>query len=190
MIKQCFKKTPSLHFVSFILMVVVGITVSFSVVADERPLYQDISAEEKKIRINADELTANSTKNIAKFKGNVRAIRGNMVITCDQLKLYFKQGALAENGNTPGNNSIERILAKTNVKIKMDDRLAFADEAEYLLSSGDIILTGAPVKVSAGNTYITGHRITMAQDGKIIVLPDKGGQVEAMVFPESETSIQ
>jgi len=68
----------------------------------------------------------------------------------------------------------------------MDDRLAFADQAEYLLASGDMTLTGSPVKVSAGNTYISGHRITMGPDGQITVLPGKGGQVEAMVFPESE----
>ncbi len=171
-------------------MVVVGIAVSFYAEADERPLYKDISAEENKIRINSDTLTANSNKNMAEFRGNVRAIRGDMVITCDRLKLFFKQGAMTENGNPPGNNSIERILAKTNVKIKMEDRLAFADEAEYQLSTGDIILTGKPVKVSAGNTYITGHRITMAQDGKITVLPGKGGQVEAMVFPEPEATTQ
>lgn len=158
--------------------------------ADERPLYQDISSDENKIHITSDSLTASSNENLAEFTGHVRATQGNMVITCEHLKLFFKQGTMVENGTNPGNNSIERILAKKNVKIKMDDRLAFADQAEYYLASGDITLTGTPVKVSAGNTYISGHRITMASDGKITVLPGKGGQVEAMVFPESKEPAQ
>lgn len=158
--------------------------------ADERPLYQDIASDENKVHITSDTLTASSNENMAEFKGHVRATRGNMVITCERLKLFFKQGAMIENGTSQGSNSIERILAKKNVKIKMDDRLAFADQAEYFLASGDIILTGEPVKVSAGNTFINGHRITMASDGKITVLPGKGGQVEAMVFPESDSPTQ
>ncbi len=155
--------------------------------ADEQPLYRDIQSDDNKIHIKSDMLVASSNKNLAEFKGHVRVTRGNMVITCERLKLFYKRGAMAESSSNPGGNSIERIVAKENVKIRMDDRLAFADHAEYMLSSGDIILTGDPVKVSSGNTFITGYKITLSPDGRINVQPSPGKQVEAVLYPDNKT---
>ena len=165
----------------------IGLISTPMVNGDEQPLYRDIQSDDNKIHIKSDMLVASSDKNLAEFKGHVRATRGNMVITCERLKLFFKQGTIAESGSNPSNNSIERIVAKENVKIRMDDRLAFADHAEYTLSSGDIILTGDPVKVSSGNTFITGHKITLSSDGRINVQPTPGKQVEAVLYPENKT---
>ena len=173
------------------MLAVICLTIGFIsapvIYADEQPLYRDIQSDDNKIHIKSDTLVASSNKNVAEFKGHVRATRGNMVITCERLNLFFKQGAMAESGSNPGNNSIERIVAKENVKIRMDDRLAFADRAEYTLSNGDIILTGDPVKVSSGNTFIPGHKITLSSDGRINVQPPPGKQVEAVLYPENKT---
>lgn len=152
--------------------------------ADENPLYSDIHSEDDKIHIKSDTLVASSTENLAEFKGHVRATQGNMVITCEQLKLFFKKGALAQGESNPGNNSIERIIATENVKIRLDNRVAFAEHAEYTLSSEKIILTGNPAKVSSGNTFITGHKIILWLDGRIQVERNKGEQVEAIIYPD------
>lgn len=169
---------------------IIGLTIGLisvpAVDADEQPLYRDIQSDQKKIHIKSDKLIANSAKNIAEFIGNVRATRGTMVITCKRMNLFFKEGSMAESGTSPDNSSIERIVAKHNVKIRMDDRLAFSDIAEYTLSTGDIILTGDPAKVYSGNTFITGHKITLTSDNRINVLPIPGKQVEAVLYPKNE----
>ena len=170
-----------------VICLTIGLISAPALNADEQPLYRDIQSDDHKIHIKSDALVASNDENLAEFTGRVRATRGTMVITCERLKLFFKQGAMAENGSNPGSSSIERIEAKKNVKIKMDDRLAFADQAEYTLSNGDIILTGDPVKVSSGNTFITGNKITMGSDGRIHVQPTPGKQVEAILYPKTET---
>ncbi len=158
--------------------------------ANEQPLYQDVKANENKIHIKSDKMVANRGENSAEFRGHVRASRGAMVITCERLKLFFKSDAMADGQPSASNNAIERVTAKEHVKVTMNDRLAFADEAEYWLASGDIKLTGTPVKVTQGNTSFTGHEIVMKSNGEIIGLPDEGGQVEVMVFPGAEPSIE
>ncbi len=159
--------------------------------SDENPLYSDIHSEDNKVHIKSDLLIASSTENMAEFKGHVRATQGNTVITCEQLKLFFKKGALAEGGSNPGDNSIERIIATENVKIRMDNRVAFAQHAEYTLTNKKIILTGTPAKVSSGNTFIIGTKITMWLDGRIQVEGKKGGdQVESIIYPDKGLPMQ
>jgi lipopolysaccharide export system protein LptA len=152
--------------------------------ADEYPLYSNIHAEDNKVHIKSDILIASSTENLAEFKGHVRATQGSTVITCEQLKLFFKKGTLTEGKSNPGDNSIERIIATDNVKIRMENRVAFAEHAEYTLSNEKIILTGNPAKVSSGNTFITGNKITMWLDGRIQVEGKKGDQVESIIYPD------
>ncbi len=152
--------------------------------ADENPLYSNIHSEKDKIQIKSDTLVANSTKNTAEFKGHVRAVQGDTVITCQRLKLFFKKGSLVEGQSSPGDNSIERIIAMESVKIRMDNRVAFAKRAEYRLVDKKIILTGTPAKVSSGNTFITGNKIVMWTDGQIHVERNEGEQVEAIIYPD------
>ena len=157
--------------------------------ADENPLYSDIRSDDNKIQIKSDTLVA--TEKMSEFKGHVRATQGDTVITCEQLKLFFKKGALDQGESTPGNSSIERIIATHNVKIRMENRVAFAARAEYTLATEEIILTGSPAKVSSGNTLITGQKIILWMDGRIKVDgkegdQKEGGQVEVIFYPEKE----
>jgi len=158
--------------------------------ADENPLYSDIHSEENKIHIKSDSLVADSSKNMAEFIGHVRATQGDTIITCKNLKVFLKKGAMAEGEASPGNDSIEKIIATTNVKIRMENRVAFASHAIYQLSSEKIILTGAPAKVSSGNTFITGSKIIMWMDGRIKVESKKGEQVESFFYPNKKLSDQ
>jgi lipopolysaccharide transport protein LptA len=156
--------------------------------ADEIPLYSDIHSDDDKIQIKSDTLVA--TEKMSEFKGHVRATQGDTVITCEQLKLFFKKGALDKGESTPGDSSIERIIAIENVKIRMENRVAFAARAEYTLATEEIILTGTPAKVSSGNTLITGQKIILWLDGKIQVERKEGDQVEVLIYPEKGLSSQ
>lgn len=190
MIKKCSKLWRPYGVMMMAAGLAIGLMGVPTVSADEEPLFLDIQSDANKIHIQSDKLIANSDKNIAEFIGNVRATRGTTVITCKQLNLYFKEGSMADSGASPDNSSIERIIAKDNVKIRMDDRLAFSDIAEYMLSTGDIILTGTPAKVYSGNTFITGHKITMTSDNQINVQPAPGEQVEAVLYQKNDTQKQ
>lgn len=116
--------------------------------ADQAAKPEGLSVKEK-ITITCDgSLEIDYEKNIATFSKNVLVERTDSRIYSDRMYLYFSAGKDAKLGDkTPGamgNNKIDKIVAKGNVKIVRGDNTSFSDEAVYTASDKKIVLLGKP----------------------------------------------
>ena len=138
----------------------------------------------EKIRITAERLISDSEARFAEFTGNVKATQGDTVITADQLKIFYKSGPKGETDGSPGEGSIDKIVADGNVKIHFENRVAVARHAVYTTETRVLVLSGAGSKVTSGTDYISGEKITYRRiDGKIVVEGSSDKQVEAVIHP-------
>ncbi|HNX80862.1 MAG TPA: LPS export ABC transporter periplasmic protein LptC [Candidatus Omnitrophota bacterium] len=88
-------------------------------------------------------------KNIARFNTNVKADKGDSVIFCDVLELYFgkdtkKETRLADAANPMAGSSIDKIVCLGNVKIVRGQNVSYSEEAVYSALDQKITLTGKP----------------------------------------------
>jgi len=139
-------------------------------------------SSDEKIRITAERLISDSEARFAEFRGNVKATQGDTVITADQLKIFYKSDSKGEAGGSPGEESIDKIVAKGNVKIHFENRVAVGQHAVYTTENRVLVLSGAGSKVISGTNYISGEKITYHRtDGKIVVEGSSNKQVEAVI---------
>lgn len=146
------------------------------------------------IRVKADNLVAYNDASYAEFAGNVSATQGTTLITSDKLRIYYSaqakaaatSSAAAKNAAPHGNageDAIKKVVASGNVVIHFEDRVAYTHQAEYDPTAKTIVLTGPDSKVTSGNNYITGEKITLfAKDNKVLVERSKAKQVEAVFY--------
>jgi lipopolysaccharide export system protein LptA len=141
-------------------------------------------SKDKRIHITADRLISDSAHNNAEFIGNVHARQGNTLITADRLKIFF--GAHSDTAETSPAQSLEKLVATGNVKIKFDNRLAVARQAVYITAERKLILTGPGATVTSGENTITGETITFYRaDGRFTVEGGTNGRVNAVILPET-----
>lgn len=153
------------------------------VMADEQPLYSDPKEDSERIRITANELETDNENNRAIFIGDVRAVQGDTVITCQRLTIYMSKNKI-ENDSA---GSPERVIAEKAVKIIMENRIGVADKAEYSMKTGAIVLTGEPAKVTTGNNSVAGKKITIYRDdNRLTVERGTSQRVEAVLYPEED----
>ncbi len=120
---------------------------------------------------------------LAEFIGNVVATRETDVITADRLKIFYKKGVDKKENPAAGEEMIKKIVANGNVVIKFDDKVARAQQAVYTAETGIIVLTGPNSKVTSGNNFISGEKITMYRsDDRMIVEGGKEKRVEAVFY--------
>lgn len=106
-------------------------------------------AIKNKIIITCDSsLEIDYDKNIATFNKNVLVDRGDFQIYSDIMHLYFSSGKdVKQTDKTPGfmgNNKIDKIVARGNVKIVRGENTSYSQEAVYTASDKKIVLTGKP----------------------------------------------
>ncbi len=146
--------------------------------------------DSRKIHITSDRLVADNQAMLAEFIGNVVATRETDVITADRLKIFYKKGVDKKENPAAGEEMIEKIVANGNVVIKFDDKVAVTQQAVYTAETGIIILTGPNSKVTSGNNFISGEKITMYRsDDRMIVEGGKEKRVEA-VFYSKDNNIE
>lgn len=159
-------------------------TVTISLSADNSPLNSNGAA--KKIHISANRLISDNSAGYADFTGNVRAVQEDTVITSDNLKIFYDNNPGDKKKVTAGKESIKKMVAKGNVKIELDDKLAVSEHAVYLKATNVLILTGANSKITSYNKdtgytdYLSGNKITLNRDdGRITVESSGKKRVEA-----------
>ena len=109
----------------------------------------DEMAVKEKIIITCDgALAIDYEKNIATFNDNVKVERTDSVIYSDKMDLYFssdkeKQKSDKEPG-LMGNNKIDKIVARGNVKIVRGENTSTSEEAVYTAADKKIVLNGRP----------------------------------------------
>ena len=87
-------------------------------------------------------------KNIATFNKNVKVERPDSTIYSDKMDLYFSPGKdkrqVSKAPQIMGNNKIDKIVARGNVRIVRGENTSYSEEAVYTAADRKIILNGRP----------------------------------------------
>jgi len=155
-------------------------------------------AGEVPLRITAARLEADQKEGTIIFSGQVKAIYGDATLYADQLRVYFKTKPAPPKGAAPasqeqadksplgdlGAEKIDRIVAKGNVRMVQEDRVATGDEAVYYKDRDEVVLTGNPQLWRAENT-LKGERIIFnLATNKVLVESSAQRRVEALLYSQ------
>lgn len=152
--------------------------------AQTTPGSEQAPSRTEPIQIVADKLIANLDTNLVEFIGKVKASQGDTVIWADRIILHYRKGLTQTEQVPSSEEAVERVIAKGNVKIKMKDRTALTDTAEYDALTRVLTLSGTKSQVTDGKNSITGSKIILHRaDGRITVEGSPEGRVEAFIFP-------
>ncbi|HLD47473.1 MAG TPA: LptA/OstA family protein [Desulfobaccales bacterium] len=154
------------------------------------------SAGEVPLRITAARLEAEQQEGTIIFSGQVKAIYGDATLYADQLRVHFKpkpeqpkgaaRPAQEKADQSPlgdlGAEKIDRIVAKGNVRMVQEDRVATGDEAIYYKDRDEVVLKGNPQLWRAENT-LKGERIIFnLATNKVLVESSPQRRVEALLY--------
>ena len=145
----------------------------------------DAKEKAKGIRIVTDQAVVDSKAHYTEFTGNVRiTIDNDTQINADWLKINYNPSAGEDNNLNLSTTSFKEIIAKGNVKIIFDDKVAITEEALYIPDEETLTLRGEDSKISTDNDYIIGDKIILnRKDGTFKVESAGEKQVEAVFFP-------
>ena len=178
MLNCCFIKKIRLTGL-FIGCAIIGLMLTVSL-----GLAQEEESTKEKIHITSDKLISGGDQSYVEFIGDVKAIQGSSEIICDTLKIYYKKDSVNPDG-TPASDeqSLKKIVATGNVKIKLDNKDAETQEAVYMVDERIVILTGDNSKIVSGKDSVAGSRITLYRDtGRIKVESNTEKRVEAIFY--------
>jgi lipopolysaccharide export system protein LptA len=148
------------------------------------------------LRITAATLEADQKEGLIIFSGQVKALYGDATLYADQLRVYFKPKPAPAKGAPPppqekadqsplgdlGAEKIDRIVAKGNVRLVQEDRVATGDEAIYYKDRDEVVLRGNPQVWRAENT-LKGERIIFnLKTNKVLVESSPQRRVEALLY--------
>lgn len=148
------------------------------------------------LRITAARLEAEQKEGVIIFSGQVKAIYGDATLYADQLRIHFKPKPETAKGaakppqektdQSPlgdlGAEKIDRIVAKGNVRMVQEDRVATGDEAIYYKDRDEVVLRGNPQLWRAENT-LKGERIIFnLATNKVLVESSPQRRVEALLY--------
>jgi lipopolysaccharide export system protein LptA len=154
--------------------------------------------EEIPLRITAARLEADQKEAVVIFSGQVKAIYGDSTLYSDQLRVHFKPKAPAAKGAAPaspglaeqsplgelGGDKIDRIVARGNVRLVQEDRVATGNEAIYYKDRDEVVLLGNPQVWQAENT-LKGERISFnLKTNKVLVESSPQRRVEALLYSQ------
>ena len=109
------------------------------------------------IEITADQLEVAQQQRVATFTGNVDAVQGELVLSADQLRVfYYGDGEDARPPGTSG--SIRRIEAEGNVFVSSPRETAQGKVGVYDVASNQLTLEGAVVLTQDDNV-VKGERL-------------------------------
>ena len=154
--------------------------------------------KEVPLQITAARLEADQTQGVVTFSGSVKAVYGDATLYSDQLRVHFKPKPEQPKGaakppqekadQSPlgdlGAEKIDRIVAKGNVRMVQEDRVATGDEAIYYQDRDEVVLTGNPQLWRAENT-LKGERIIFnLTTNKVLVESSPQRRVEALLYSQ------
>ena len=101
------------------------------------------------VEITADSLSLNQNDGTAEFKGNVLIIQGTMRISAPLVKVFYDE----ETGGISELEASERVL------LVKDGDAAEADQANYSIDDGVVVMTG-DVLLTQGNNTMNSNKLT------------------------------
>lgn len=158
---------------------IIGFWVTAS--AENRP-GPSIQSDLKDLHATADKVIFDSAEHYAEMFGNVKVTQGQTVITSNTLKIHYYKKHQTKPNQLPGDDTVEKIAAKGNVRIELDSGIALSDEAVYHTKTKELILTGN-AKLIRGENTISGSKITInRENGRVTVESSDKKPVEALIF--------
>ena len=135
---------PNLKKIALNKDVRVDINPSLKAVADSSGL----GVKEKTMITCEGSLEIDYEKNIATFNKDVKVERPDLTIYSDRMDLYFSAGKDSRQENKTsqimGNNKIDKIVARGNVKIVRGEDISYSEEAVYTAADSRVVLSGRP----------------------------------------------
>jgi lipopolysaccharide export system protein LptA len=110
------------------------------------------------IEITADRLEVLQQQQLATFSGNVDAVQGDLVLSADQLRVYYDQADAPAGAGAGGGRSIRRIEAVGNVFVTSPRETAAGEFGTYEVATSLITLEGQVVLTQDDNV-IRGQRL-------------------------------
>jgi lipopolysaccharide export system protein LptA len=191
-VKNSFYKSNCYQIAS-ILVTALGLTIFLMTFAfaDDQPQanlnLQSAGASNPKLHITSDSLISDNKTRYAEFIGNVKLTQGSTVIQADRLKIYFKDELDNPDNLASNEESIKKIIAKGDVTINFDNKVATGQQAVYITETKILVLTGENSKIISGTDSVTGEKITFYRtDGRISVEGNGKKKVEAVFYPKDK----
>jgi lipopolysaccharide export system protein LptA len=159
-----------------ILLILLQLASADQLLAQNSAVEPGAFASDQPIEIVADRLEGNQQLGNVKFFGNVVAKQGDVTIYAEEFDIYYQ----------PDSREMEKIIARTGVRIVQGERVATAEQAVYYNKQGKVILTGSP-KVHQGQDLVEGDEITVfLNEERSVVTGKEGGRVNAVFHPQGE----
>jgi lipopolysaccharide export system protein LptA len=158
-----------------------------SALSAEQALPKDQRFDTGSIVVKSKSLEVDNKRKVVVFAGDVDARKDDLVITCQEMLLYYTDHP-ADKGSGKVGVKIDKIVATGDVKITQPDgALATAEKAIYYDQDEKVVLTGKPV-VKQGNDFVEGSSITLfLKEKRSVVEGSEDEKVRAVIFPKKET---
>lgn len=157
----------------FLSACVLGVFLASAAIAQgTQPSFGGIKADPSQpVEVTADNLEVDQTTGQATFSGNVLVTQGEMKLSADKVQVIYDQDA----------RKIARMDATGNVLLVSGPDAAEAQNAEYTVDSGTIVMTGN-VLLNQGPSTIAGERMVVdlttgaaQMSGRVRTLLNTGG---------------
>lgn len=124
------------------------------------------------VEVTADALDVDQTDGTAVFTGNVVVGQGEMRLSASEVLVIYK----------PDRSGIERMIASGDVLLVNGPDAAEAEQADYTIDTGEIIMTG-DVLLTQGINALSGQRLTVDLTTGTARMT---GRVKTILIPESQ----
>lgn len=125
------------------------------------------------VEITADRLEADQAANTAVFTGDVVVVQGPMTMAAPRVDVIYA---------ADGSGVMERVLASGGVTMTSGPDAAEAEDADYTVETGIMVMTGN-VLLTQGTTTIAGQRLTAHLDDGTGVME---GRVAVVIPPRQD----
>lgn len=102
------------------------------------------------VEVSAEQFAVNNADGTAVFSGAVTVTQGKMTLAAEEVRVIYG----------PDGQGISRLLASGDVSVTNLGDSAQAQEADYAIDSGVIVLTG-DVRLTQGPSAMTGQKLTI-----------------------------
>lgn len=139
------------------------------------------------IEITADALSVAQAEQTAIFSGKVVATQGELRLSADNLRVYYRGGNAPGAGSAAG-GAISKLDATGNVAIVSATESAKGEWAVYDVDSGQITM-GGNVVLNRDKNQLRGSQLVIdLQTGQSRILGDSTGRVKGVFVPNKKPS--
>ncbi|MEM9281011.1 MAG: LptA/OstA family protein [Verrucomicrobiota bacterium] len=126
------------------------------------------NSSSRNMEITSLESTMDNNTGVITFLGEVRIDHPDFDIQCDKLQIYMADGAEGSNGKFKRAIATGGMVEITRINADGETQIALARRADYDGNTEDIVLSGGPPYLQAGDRFVK----TNSEDAQIIMTGD------------------